>query len=330
MSVKDDVLQLMLDNKGEVLSGENIASNLGVTRNAVWKAINSLRQEGYNIEASTNKGYTLVSDNNVLSAQGIRKYMKSGERIDLRVLPTIDSTNNYLKKLASDGGKEGIVAISEEQTAGKGRLGRRFESPKKTGIYMSFLLRPKFSAEESLSITTIAAVAVAKAIEETTGFETKIKWVNDIYMREKKICGILTEASVNFENGGLEYAVPGIGINVKYPEGGFPEEIRDIAGAIYEEECGDDVRCQIVARVIDNFFEYYDKMPNSNHIEEYRKRSLLTGREIDYIENGEEKSGLVQGIDDDCRLIVKLPNGELKYFSTGEVTIKKTFLKNNG
>ncbi|MDO4459956.1 MAG: biotin--[acetyl-CoA-carboxylase] ligase [Clostridia bacterium] len=327
MSVKDDVLKFLLENKLEAVSGEEIASSLGVSRNAIWKAIKALRTEGYEIEAATNKGYTLVSDNNTLSEQGIRKHLNGNENIDLHILPVVDSTNNYIKRLAGDGSPEGVVAISEEQTAGKGRLGRKFESPKKTGIYMSILLRPTFSAEESLSITTIAAVATAKAIETVSGFETQIKWVNDIYMRERKVSGILTEASVNFESGKLEYAVLGIGINVKYPEGGFPDEISDIAGAVFEEECGDDIRCRIIAGIIDNFFEYYRKIPNSNHIEEYRSRSLLTGREISFIQGDEEKSGIVRDIDDDCHLLVEMPDGSIKEFSTGEVNIKKTFLK---
>lgn len=327
MTVKDVVLKYMMEHKGETFSGAKIASSLGVSRNSVWKAITSLREEGYKISGTTNRGYVFLSDNNNLSEYGIRRYLKDKEQFDIRVFSTLDSTNDYLKRIAADGAEEGVVAVSEEQTSGKGRLGRHFSSPKKTGIYMSILLRPKFSAEQSLSITTIAAVAVSKAIEEVTGYRTKIKWVNDIYLKERKIVGILTEASVNFEYGKLDYAVTGIGINVKYPEGGFPDEIKDIAGAIYEKDCGDDIRCQIVARVLDNFFEYYNKMPNSDHIEEYRKRSLLTGREIEFTEGGEEKCGIVKGIDDECRLIVRLPSGEMKYFSTGEVNIKKTFIE---
>ena len=327
MPVKDDVLGFLTEKKGEAVSGEGIASALGVSRGSVWKAINSLREEGFMIDAVTNKGYTLISDNNVLSAQTIKKYMSYEGFTDVIVLPTIDSTNNYLKKLAVKGAPEGTIALSEEQTAGKGRLGRRFESPKKTGIYISYLFRPRFSAEESLSITTIAAAAAARAIEDVTGRETKIKWVNDIYIDERKVCGILTEASVNFESGGLEYAVLGIGINVKYPEGGFPEEIRDIAGAIYDGECGDDIRCRIIAKLTDYVFEYYGQLPGTPHIEEYKKRSLLDGREVSFTIGDSEGSGIVRGIDDRLRLIVESADGEVRYFSAGEVNLKKSFLK---
>ncbi len=326
MTVKQEVIKYMMEHKGEPFSGAKVASELGVSRNSVWKAVTSLRQEGYEISGTTNKGYVFVSENNLLSVEGIRRFVKDKDRFDIKVLPSVDSTNDYVKRLAADGGKEGVVVVSEEQTAGKGRLGRHFESPKKSGIYMSLLLRPKFSAEQSLSITTIAAVAVAKAIEDVTGYETKIKWVNDIYLRNRKIVGILTEASVNFETRGLEYAVTGIGINVKYPEGGFPDDIKYVAGAIFTEDCGDDTRCRIIGKVIEYFFEYYDKMPNSNHIEEYRKRSLLTGKSIEFTQDGQERNGIVKGIDDDCRLIVQLPDGEVRHFSTGEVSVKKTFL----
>lgn len=326
MTVKQEVIKYMMEHKGEPFSGARIAAALGVSRNSVWKAVTALRGEGYEINGTTNKGYTFISSNNVLSVEGIQKFVQRKDRVDVRVLQSVDSTNNYVKRLAADGGEEGVVVVSEEQTAGKGRLGRHFESPKKTGIYMSILLRPKFSAEKSLAITTIAAVAVARAIEDVTGYDTRIKWVNDIYLRGRKVVGILTEASVNFENAGLEYAVTGIGINVQYPEGGFPEEIKHIAGAIFTEECADDTRCRIVARILDYFFDYYDRMPNNSYIEEYRRRSLLTGRDIAFTEGEVSKTGLVKGIDDECRLIVQMPDGEIRHFSTGEVSIKKTFL----
>lgn len=325
MSVKDSVLEFLENNKGTALSGEEIAKNIGVSRNSVWKAIKVLKESGYRIDAVTNKGYTLVTNNDILSPQSIEKYLD--DKYNVLVYPTVDSTNNEAKKLAAKGSAEGTVVVSEEQTAGKGRLGRRFESPKKTGIYMSILLRPKFSAEESLFITTSAAVAVAKSIEKVSGKETKIKWVNDIYIDEKKICGILTEASINFESGGLEYAVVGIGINVKLPEGGFPSEIAHIAGAVYDYECGDDVRSRIIASVINTFFELYKKLPQKDYIEEYRKRSLLTGREVEFTAFDKENSGIVIDIDDEARLLVRLKDGTVHAFSTGEVTLKKSFLK---
>ena len=329
MSIKDSVLTFLENSRGEPISGAAIAEKLQVSRNSVWKAINQLKAEGYMIEAATNRGYTLASSNDLLSTQSIMKYITCPEPLQIQVFPTIDSTNTQAKKYAAEGEGEGTIIISEEQTAGRGRLGRVFASPKKTGIYMSILLRPKFSAQEALSITTSAAVAVAKAIESVSGKGTKIKWVNDVYIEEKKICGILTEASLNFENGGLEYAVLGIGINVKTPEGGFPEEIKDIAGAVYDYECGDDVRSKISAAVINNFFGYYRTLPDNSYIKEYRSRSLLTGREVSYTLGDTEETGIVIGIDDEARLLIKLSDGSTKVFSAGEVSLKKSFLKNS-
>ena len=261
-----------------------------------------------------------------LSSRSVMEYITCRCPLDIRVFPTIGSTNAEAKSCAAGGSPEGTVIIADEQTSGRGRLGRVFASPQKTGIYMSILLRPNFSPKDSLSITTSAAVAVAKAIEAVSGKETKIKWVNDVYMNEKKVCGILTEASVNFENDRLNYAVLGIGINVQYPDGGFPQEIRDIAGAVFDGECTDNSRSKIAAAVINNFFEYYKKLPGNDYIEEYRARSLLTGRQVSYTENGSEGSGVVTDIDDEARLLLKLADGSTKIFSAGEVSLTKSFL----
>lgn len=257
----------------------------------------------------------------------VEKYLSGKHSFDIRCFDVIDSTNTALKAEGAKGAKEGTVIIADSQTMGRGRLGRRFESPTGTGIYMSILLRPKFSPEESLKITTGAAVAIAKAIEEVSAEETKIKWVNDIYMRERKVCGILAESSLNPD--GFDYVVLGIGINVKAPEGGFPAEIKDIAGAVFEGDIPEDAREKIAAKVLDNFFNFYENMPSDDYIEDYRHRSLLTGREVTYINNltGNEESGIAVDVDRDCHLLVKLPNGEIKAFSTGEVNLKKTFLK---
>ena len=257
----------------------------------------------------------------------VEKHLRRNNIFDIRCFEVIDSTNTALKKEGAKGAEEATVIIADSQTMGRGRLGRRFESPTGTGIYMSILLRPRFSPEESLKITTGAAVAIAAALEEVSGEDTKIKWVNDIYMRERKVCGILAESSLN--PNGFDYVVLGIGINVKAPEGDFPEEIKDIAGAVFEGDIPEDAREKIVAKVLDNFFDFYEKMPSDKYIDDYRRRSLLTGREVTYINNltGLEESGIAVDVDRDCHLLVKMPNGEVKAFSTGEVNLKKTFLR---
>lgn len=241
----------------------------------------------------------------------------------------VTSTNTVLKELAEQGEKEGHVLIAERQTAGKGRLGRSFASPRGTGLYMSILLRPRFSAEESLSITTAAAVAVAEAVERVTGRRAMIKWVNDVYLNGYKICGILTEASIDFETNGLHYAVLGIGVNLQEPEGGFPGELKEIAGAVYREAetppAG--VRAALAAEILNSFFGFYQNLEKRPFLSEYRNRSLLTGKKIRFICGKKELSGTVRGIDEEARLLVSLENGEQAAFTAGEVAIDKDFLE---
>ena len=327
MAVTDDVLEL-LENSDGPISGEEMAEKLGISRNSVWKAVGKLKEAGYEIQAGTNRGYRLVSSGNVLTPQGGRRLLTGSAKgcaIDVR--DSVTSTNTVLKAIAEQGGAEGMVLIAQQQTQGKGRLGRTFLSPKGTGLYISILLRPKFSAEESLCVTTAAAVAVAEAIDSVTGKHAMIKWVNDVYLKGRKVCGILTEASVDFENSGLNYAIVGIGVNVQEPPGGFAPEIRDVAGALYQEEVPAGVRTQLAAEILNRFFGFYDHLTQRTFMDAYRERSLLTGMEVTFTQGDTVQEGLVLGVDDEARLQVRLPNGEEKLFSAGEVNIKKDFLE---
>lgn len=255
-----------------------------------------------------------------------RRLTGAARAVDIEIRDSVSSTNTVLKELAEQGKPEGTVLIAKEQSAGKGRLGRSFFSPKGTGLYMSLLLRPKFSAEESLSITTAAAVAVAGAVEEATGRPAKIKWVNDVYLDGYKICGILTEASADFETGGLHYAVLGIGVNLQAPEGGFSAEIKDVAGALFEE-APPEAQSALAAGILNRFFAFYSSLTEHSFLPEYRARSLLTGAQIRFLHGNETFSGKVIGIDDDVRLVVELTDGTKRAFSAGEVEIDKEFLK---
>ena len=266
MRIQDAVLDALEKNRGEYLSGEQLASSLGVSRNAVWKAIQKLEEAGHKIRAVPKRGYTLAPESDVLTVQSVSRFLDTDMPVYLQVQTEVTSTNTLLKAQAEQGAPEGTVLIAESQTAGKGRLGRHFTSPPGTGIYFSLLLRPHCTAEKSLFITTTAAVAVCEAIEQVTGLNPQIKWVNDVYLNEKKVCGILTEASVDFENGGLNWAVLGIGINIAVPEEGFPEEIRSIAGAIFDGPCPVEMRSRISAAVISRFFALYKNLGSSNRI----------------------------------------------------------------
>lgn len=320
MALKNKVLAVLEEHKGKSVSGNEIAKSVGMTRSAVWKAVKQLRSEGYTILAATNKGYCLTEDNDFLTEQSVFEYLtttKIGRKID--IFKTIDSTNNFAKSLAQLGAEHGTTVISEVQSQGKGRMGRSFHSPIGLGIYMSVVLRPKLSVEHSLLITSCAAVAVAEAIEKVTGLECNIKWVNDIYVGNKKLCGILTEAAVNVEQGGLDYAVVGIGLNVHNPS--FPKQLSDIATSLYMETGEKFSKSMLVAEILNSLEAHLENIRDKSFIEDYRRRSNLIGKRIEITHNDEVTQAECIGIDEICRLLVRYDNGEEKALMSGTIRI---------
>lgn len=323
MATKEKLLELMESNKGKYLSGQEIARQLGVTRAAVWKAAASLKKDGYAIDATVGKGYNLSTKTDILSPQGVQKYLKQEcSGIDITFLPSTTSTNTIARDKANSGAPEGCVVMANEQTAGRGRRGRSFYAPSGTGIYISLLLRPKnYPAKQAVRITTAAAVAVCEAIETVSGEEARIKWVNDVFVRGKKVCGILTEASFGLENAMVEYAVLGIGLNVYVPKGGFPKDIEQVAGAVFETP-HDDVKNRLAAEFLNRFMAYYATLDKPEHVEKYRTRNLAIGREISVISANGTRSAKALGVDDECRLLVKYDNGEEESLFSGEISIR--------
>ncbi|MFR8766310.1 MAG: biotin--[acetyl-CoA-carboxylase] ligase [Eubacterium sp.] len=322
MSVKDEVLKELENNKGDYISGGQLADNLGVSRNSVWKAIKALEKSGYEINAIPNKGYCLAEKNDILSSYSIKQHLKN-PHLDISVFSSVTSTNTILKEMAEQGAKEGTVIIAEEQTAGRGRTGKQFYSPKGTGIYISILLRPDIPAEESLFLTTSAAVATARAIEDVSDKRALIKWVNDIYLEDKKTCGILTEGAFNVETGKLDYAIVGIGINVCIPDGGFPDNIKDIATAIFDKQTDSiNKRSILIANLLDYFMEYYKDFKSKSYVKEYIERSMIIGKTITIIEGSKTSVAKAIDIDKNCRLKVQFEDGTTKWLSSGEVSTK--------
>lgn len=329
MSVKTEVLKLLEGNRDKDLSGQEIADRLGVTRAAVWKAVKALKEQGYRIDAANNRGYRLCDDNDVISAEGICLTLKEEYRQrEICVCQCVDSTNQEVKRRALEGAGEGLVVLSEEQTAGKGRKGRSFFSPVGTGIYMSVLFRPtEEQSKDVVLVTTAASVAVCRAIRKVLGEEPEIKWVNDVYLRGKKICGILTEAVSDFESGRIDTVVVGIGINYRIPEGGYPEELNDIIGAVCTQ---DQVipRNTLVAAVLNELYALYEGLSQRTYMEDYRKWSNVIGKEVRYstgVDNSDQAAweyGTALDIDEDGGLIVRLQNGEEKVLRTGEITLR--------
>lgn len=323
MGTKEQLLELFENNKGEFLSGEEIAKQLSVSRSAVWKAVKALRDKGYKIEAVSNRGYSLTLDTDILSVQGIRKYL-SGlcSDMDIQVYPELVSTNTAVRERAADGAQEGLVVIANSQSGGRGRFGRNFYSPSDTGLYMSLLVRPSHCpAKDAVKLTTLAAVAVCEAIEAVSGEKAEIKWVNDVYIAGKKVCGILTEASFSMEDGFLEYAVIGIGTNVFAPKDGFPKELKDIAGAVFQTPRSDG-KNHLAAEILNRFMLYYKTDKKQNYGENYRRRSFVIGKDINVCLADNIRKARALDVDEECRLVVQYENGETDRLSSGEISIR--------
>lgn len=323
MTTKEKLLALLEDSKGTFFSGEEIARTLQVSRAAVWKAVSALREDGYTIDAATNKGYRLSPDSDILSPQGIRRFLKPEYRdLDLTVLPTAPSTNALVREKANQGRPEGCIIIACEQTDGRGRYGRQFFSPVDSGVYLSLLLRPTaYSPQQATCLTAAAAAAMCQAIEAVTGQQPGIKWVNDIFLHGKKVCGILTEAAVGLETGTLNYMVLGAGVNLYPPVKGFPEEIQPIAGSVLERSCPE-AKNRLVGEFLNRFWDFYTHPECRTYLEDYRSRSLAIGQNVTVLSAGRAVSAYAYGIDDDFRLLVRYENGDTEALSYGEIRIQ--------
>jgi BirA family biotin operon repressor/biotin-[acetyl-CoA-carboxylase] ligase len=320
MAVKDQVIRMLEDNKGKTISGEQLATSLSVSRTAIWKAIRQLESEGYDIITIKNKGYQLSMESDILSEHVIRGYLS--DQYPVRVYQEITSTNDVLKKLAiEEQVPEGTTLVSDYQTGGKGRLGRSFFSPKGTGIYLSMLLRPEGSVIDNLILTAQAAVAVYRAVLKATGKQLSIKWVNDLYLSDRKVCGILSEGQASMESGRLEYVIVGIGINLYEPENGFPEDIRDKAGSIMGKKSGAALvdRNLLSAEVIR---EFYVLAHEKTLAPEYTERNIVPGHDIIVINGKEEREAKALGILPDGRLLIKEKDGAETPLVFGEVSVR--------
>ena len=323
MSLKADLISQLEENENDFLSGEALAMRLGVSRNAIWKTVNALRSEGFCIEAVTNKGYRLQSRGDVLTALGIESFIKTAGVFFVEVRKSVTSTNTIMRDMAAQGAPEGLVLAAQEQTAGKGRQGRSFHSPAKHGVYFSLILRPGSKSDNASLITSAAAVAAARAIESEIGVSVGIKWVNDLFVGDKKVCGILTEAVFGMESGLIESAVLGIGINVTTPEHGFPGEISNVAAALTDKTAGrNNERVRLIAATLDNFWEFYQNLGAREFLREYRERSIITGRDVSVVSFDEIRAARALEIDDNCGLVVEYENGKRATLNTGEVSIR--------
>lgn len=312
MSLKNDVLYELII-KNDYISGEELAEKFGKSRAAVWKAIKALQKEGCVIEAVTNKGYLLCDDGNILNEAVIKARLKS--RVEVEYYEEIDSTNNQAKRLINEGRNENLLVCAGMQTAGRGRQGKSFYSPEGSGIYMSLVIHPESSLQNAVTATTAAAVAVCRAIESLTDIKPQIKWVNDVYVDEKKICGILTEAVTDFESGTVSSVIIGIGINITTAD--FPKDVEN-AGALNINIS----RSRLIAKVADELMQIALGDYNA-FIDYYRTHSMIIGRQITFFEKGTATTATALEIDETGGLVVKTEHGEIRTLRSGEITVRR-------
>ena len=319
MPTKTELLKLLTDHTGEFVSGQQAGEYLGVSRNAVWKAVSKLKEEGYLIESRPNAGYRLT-ESDILRLESVLARVHRDCAVE--VYDTVGSTNDVVKERPLS--RKPLVVIANRQTGGRGRYGRRFESPAGTGLYITFGLTPDFAIDRALYVTMASAVATARAIQTVCGAETGIKWVNDLYYHDRKVCGILTEGQTNFETGRIDRLICGIGVNC-FP-GSFPEELRHKAGSLSEEK-GSFSRNALAAEMINEFLDILDHLHSREFFQEYRRRCFMLDRDIRVHPTYGDRGILAHAIDiaEDGGLIVRYlegpEKGEIRTIHTGEVSV---------
>ncbi len=320
--MKKQILDMLKREKG-FISGEELSNRLGVSRTAVWKHINELRKDGYNIESFSKKGYRLRSAPDLLDERELE--VPEGQKIGSQLIhfDEIDSTNNYAKKIGNEGCPHGTVVIAERQTSGRGRVGREWKSDNSQGLWFSIVLRPVLVPEEVQIVTLAASVAVVEGIRDGLGIDCGIKWPNDIILEGCKLAGILTELSA--EPGHVNYVVVGIGMNVNQDQGCFEDEIKGKATSL-KIHTGEAVsRVKLLGCILTRFEEVYGIMLQGGAgelIERWERYSVTIGREVRVLFREKEYIGTARSIAKDGRLIVKCTDGEVREISAGEVQVR--------
>ena len=321
---KEIVLKYLEQHRGTFSSGEEIASELSLSRNSIWKAIEGLRRDGFHIEAAPRRGYSLSGEADILTSTGIAAYLTSNISADrIKVYDSLESTNKSAKSEASLGAAHGTVIIAGTQTMGSGRKSRNFYSPE-GGIYMSIILDPlKLPFSNTSLITAFTAVCICEALEKLALVNPKIKWINDIYLDSKKICGILTESGTDFETGDIQWIVVGIGLNFCVRESVFPSDIRRKAGSLFSSGEETVSRNHLIAEIINLLLDDKgSKKSPSIILTKYKDRMNMLGRDITVINRDSTTyPAKAVDIDENGKLIVELPDKTRKILSSEEISI---------
>lgn len=320
-SMKTKILTALREAE-DYVSGQQLCEQFGVSRTAVWKVMNQLKEAGYQIKSVQNKGYKLLEAPDILSEdelKSLRKTEWAGK--DTFYFPVIDSTNSKAKQLAEQGYPHGTLVVADKQEAGRGRRGRSWSSPAGINVYMTLLLKPEIEIAHASMLTLVAALAVSKALEKQTGIKTAIKWPNDIVLNGKKVCGILTELSVQIDY--IDYIVIGIGINVHNEN--FPEEIASTATSLCLETGKHYSRAAVIEDVLEYFEKYYEiylrTQDLSELVEIYNEELVNRGKGVRILDPKEPFEGVALGINDKGELLVET-EGEVRKVVSGEVSVR--------
>ena len=321
MSTKSQVLTLLMKQAPAFISGEEMAQKLSLSRTAIWKAINELKKEGHIISSSRNKGYC-YDKSDVLSAEGIRLALEPATpNLSITVLNSSESTMKDAKLAAINGEPNNTLIVADIQEAPKGRFGRPFFSKAGSGIYMSMLLRPNQNFEEMAQYTVIMAVAIARAMDDLIKVQTEIKWVNDIYLNGKKVCGILSEAMSDVESGQISNVIIGMGINFSVKQNEFPKDIREKATSLFPEAEPTVTRNELIGAIWNQFYTILNQLPEQAFLEEYRQKSFVLGKTVSFTQAGTDYEGIATAINDHGELIVQLHDKTEKVLSSGEISL---------
>ena len=320
--MKGEILKLLKETDGYV-SGQELCRRFGVSRTAVWKVVNQLKEEGYEIEAVRNRGYALKGAGDVLSEAELLSCLKTEWAGGRTVyFDATDSTNIQARRLAEAHAPHGTLVVSDRQDGGKGRRGRSWASPSGVGIWMSLILRPEIAPSSASMLTLAAALAVREGIQEETGLSPLIKWPNDLVLNGKKICGILTEMSTELME--IQYVITGIGINVNQRE--FPPEIRDTATSLSLEAGRSFRRSSLIAAILKAFEKDYAAFLKTGDLslllEEYNACLVNRGKEVCILDPSGEYRAVAEGIDESGSLLVTLPDGTRREIISGEVSVR--------
>ncbi len=314
MSLKEKILIELENHPNTFFSGQDLANQFHVSRNAIWKTIQILKKEQYPIISSKN-GYGMNENYDNLSSNLIKQHLIQ-PNLDIFIYDEVDSTNNEAKRLLSQSNpNSSFLVLAKQQVGGRGRQGKSFYSPKDNGIYMTFVFSPHQSFDNIVNITCYAALCVQKAIEKIYHQTCQIKWVNDVFYQGKKICGILTEAISDFESNTVQHVIIGIGINL-YPNE-VPENLKDVIGFL---DCKKGYKNHLIAEITNELMLF--EKNNHHFMEEYKKYSMVLNQEITYTHNNQTFIGKVLDIDKKGALIIQNEKNEMDILNSGEISIR--------